>query len=133
MMLLQQARHIKLWLAGSAGNWRLAHYELDELREGFDAIVAYHPTHAESPVAPKDAIPRLITVPIADLQDAVQRQDATLFLERFDALTAGCNGCHQASNVGFNRIQRPALNPFPNQVFSPFRDPDVAGVRNAEP
>src|SRR5262249_41193919 len=34
LMTLQQMRHAKLWLAGQAGNWELASYELDELDEG---------------------------------------------------------------------------------------------------
>ena len=42
-MTLQQLRHIKLWFAGRAGNWRLADYEIGELQEGFgdvDKLVA---------------------------------------------------------------------------------------------
>jgi hypothetical protein len=34
-------------------------------------------------------------------------------------LTAACNNCHVATNFGFNRVQRPASNPYPNQVFEP--------------
>jgi hypothetical protein len=125
LMLLQQVRHTKLWLAGNAGNWPLANYEVQELDEGFDTILTYHPTHDESPVAPKDAIPRMVKVPLADLREAVQSGDAKLFAERYDALTAACNNCHQASNVGFNRVQRPETNPFPNQVFSPPGDANI--------
>jgi hypothetical protein len=75
LMTLQQMRHTKLWLAGQAGNWQLAAYELDELGEGFDDVVKFHPSHKDSPVAPKDAIPRMITQPLADLRDAVTRKD----------------------------------------------------------
>lgn len=57
IMTLQQMRHTKLWPAGEAGNWDLAAYEINELGEGFDDIVKFHPTHEESPVAPKDALP----------------------------------------------------------------------------
>src|SRR5438105_109836 len=56
IMTLQQMRHVKLWLAGEAANWDLAAYEIKELGEGFDDAVKFHPTHEESPVAPKDAI-----------------------------------------------------------------------------
>ena len=129
MMLLQQVRHTKLWLAGQAGNWPLANYEVEELGEGFDTIVAYHPTYEESPVAPKDTIPRMVTVPLADLRDAVQKKDGRLFVERYDALTAACNNCHQASNVGFNHVQRPETNPFPNQLFAPTINTDIAAAR----
>ena len=38
IMVLQQLRHIKLWFAGRAGNWPLAGYEIDKLKDGFDAV-----------------------------------------------------------------------------------------------
>src|SRR3954449_10698277 len=49
IMTLQQMRHLKLWFAGQAGNWPLADYELDELKEGFEDIVKYFPTKDEVP------------------------------------------------------------------------------------
>src|SRR4051812_29415329 len=44
IMTLQQMRHLKLWFASQAGNWSLADYELDELKEGFEDVVKYSPT-----------------------------------------------------------------------------------------
>ena len=73
IMTLQQMRHTKLWLAGEAGNWALTAYEIKELGEGFDDVLAFHPTHEESPVAPKDAIPRMMTGPLADVRAAVEK------------------------------------------------------------
>jgi cytochrome c553 len=122
LMTLQQIRYTKLWLAGQAGNWALAAYEVDELGEGFDAVITFHPTHQDSPVAPKDAIPRMITQPLADLRAAVARKDRAAFEQTYDALTAACNNCHKATNYGFNQVQRPGSNPFPSQVFSPPED-----------
>jgi len=119
IMTLQQMRHTKLWLAGEAGNWDLAAYEIKELGEGFDDVVKFHPTHEESPVAPKDAIPRMITVPLADLRAAVGRKDRRGFEQAYDTVTSACNDCHQATNFGFNRVQRPQMNPYPDQVFGP--------------
>ena len=121
IMTLQQMRHTKLWLSGEAGNWDLAAYEIKELGEGFDDVVKFHPTHEESPVAPKDAIPRMITAPLADVRAAVDRKDAKGFEQAYDTLTKACNDCHQATNFSFNRVQRPAMNPYPNQVFAPAR------------
>jgi hypothetical protein len=118
LMSLQQMRHVKLWLAGQAGNWELADYELDELGEGFDDIVKFHPTHKDSPVAPREAIPRMVTQPLADTRGAISRKDAAAFAQAYDALTAACNNCHQATNFAFNRVQRPESNPFPNQAFA---------------
>ena len=121
IMTLQQLRHTTLWLAGDAGNWDLASYEIKELGEGFDDVVKFHPTHEESPVAPKDAIPRMVTAPLANLRAAVGKKDAKSFAQAYDTLTKACNDCHQATNFAFNVVQRPALNPYPNQVFAPAR------------
>jgi hypothetical protein len=119
IMTLQQMRHTKLWLAGEARNWDLAAYEIKELGEGFDDVVKFHPTHEDSPVAPKDAIPRIMTEPVAELRDAVNKKDTRAFEQAYDALTTGCNDCHQATNFGFNVVQRPTTNPYPNQLFAP--------------
>ena len=113
-----QMRHVKLWFAGQAENWELADYEVDELGEGFDDIVKYHPTHKESPVAPKDAIPRMVTQPLKDLRAAIEKKDAKAFVPAYDSLTAACNNCHQATNFTFNVVQTPATNPYPNQAFT---------------
>ena len=119
LMSLQQMRHTKLWFAGQAGNWPLATYEIEELGEGFDDIVRFHPTHKDSPVAPKDAIPRMVVAPLASLRQAAEKGDGAAFAAAYDTLTAQCNSCHEATNFGFNRVQRPATNPYPNQVFEP--------------
>ena len=119
IMTLQQMRHTKLWLAGEAGNWDLAAYEVKELQEGFDDVLKFHPTHEESPVAPKDAIPRMVTVPLMDLAASVAAKDRERFERDYDELTGKCNDCHDATNVAFNRVQRPSGNPYPNQVFTP--------------
>jgi hypothetical protein len=119
IMTLQQMRHVKLWFAGEARNWDLASYEVKELGEGFDDVVKLHPTHEESPVAPKDAIPRMITAPLDDVRGAVEKKDSVRFEQAYDALTKACNDCHRATNFGFNVVQRPATNPYSNQVFAP--------------
>jgi hypothetical protein len=117
IMSLQQMRHTKLWFAGQAGNWDLASYELDELGEGFDDVMKFYPTHKESPVSPKDVIPKMATPALDALKKAVDGKDRAAFERAYDELTTGCNNCHQAMNFGFNRVQRPASNPYPNQLF----------------
>ncbi len=119
IMTFQQMRHTKLWLAGQAGNWDLAAYEIEELGEGFDDIIAFHPTHKDSPVAPKDAIPRMITEPLAEVRAAVEQKDSATFAQTYDTLTAACNNCHKATKFGFNVVGRPTGNPYPNQIFEP--------------
>ena len=118
MMSLQQMRHVKLWFAGQAENWELAVYEIDELGEGFEDVLKFHPTHKDSPVAPRDAIPRMVTEPLNQLRAAVDKKDSRAFGQAYDALTTACNNCHQAMNFRFNAVQTPTTNPFPNQVFT---------------
>jgi len=119
IMSLQQMRHVKLWFAGKAGNWKLASYEVDELGEGFDDAARFHPTHKDSPVALKDVIPRMVNGPLDALRAAIQKQDQNAFTAAYDQLTNACNGCHVATNFEFNRVQRPTSNPYPNQAFEP--------------
>jgi hypothetical protein len=121
IMTLQQMRHTKLWLAGDAKNWELAAYEVDELGEGFDDVIKFHPTHKDSPVAPKDAIPRMVNEPLMELKMAIEKKDSAAFAQAYDKFTAACNSCHEATNFNFNVVQRPTSNPYPNQVFTPVR------------
>ncbi len=117
----QQMRHAKLWFAGAAANWPLAAYEVDELEEGFDDIVRFHPTHKDAPVALRDLVPQMMTLPIAQLRAAIATRDQTQFLQAFDLLTGACNACHQATHFGFNVVVRPTTNTFTNQRFEPER------------
>lgn len=119
LMTLQQMRHAKLWWAGEAGNWPLAGYELDELQEGFDAVVRYHPTHKDAPVPIRDAVPTIMDEPIAKTRQAIEKKDRRLFSASYTLLTEGCNACHQATNFGFNVVKKPAVNTFSNQSFAP--------------
>ena len=119
IMTFQQMRHTKLWFAGEAKNWDLAAYEMDELGEGFDDVIKFHPTHEGSPVAPKDAIPRIIKEPLMELRATIDSKDAKAFEPAYDRLTAACNSCHTSMNFGFNVVQRPVSNPYPNQIFAP--------------
>jgi hypothetical protein len=119
-MSLQQLRHDKLWRAGQAQNWDLAAYELDELGEGFDDVVRYHPTHKDSPLKLSDILPTIMGQPLRLTRAAIEARDPRAFSDAFDALTAGCNSCHQATNFGFNVVRRPPdATWFGNQEFAP--------------
>ncbi len=123
IMALNQARHVKLWFAGDASNWPLAAYEVSELREGFDDAVRYHPTQEGSPLPISGLVPTIMDEPRKNVEAAVAAKDHAAFVTAYDALTAACNRCHQASNHGFNVVKRPTVNPFPNQVFEPGEAP----------
>ena len=116
-MLATQARHTKLWLAGSAANWDLADYEIDELKEGLEDAVEFVPTYKDMPVG--QMIEATILAPIAEVEKAVKAKDRAKFVSTYDKLTEACNSCHMAANRPFLVIQRPSASPFPNQSFAP--------------
>jgi hypothetical protein len=118
IMTFTQMRHTKLWLAGEAANWDLAAYELDELEEGFHDAITFHPTHKDSPLPLSEVLPAMTDAPIAALRASVAKQDKASFEAAYDSLTAGCNSCHASMKFGFNVVQRPTSNAFPDQDFS---------------
>jgi hypothetical protein len=117
IMTLQQMRHLKLWFAGKAGNWPLADYELDELKEGYEDIVKYFPTKDDVPTGPMASA--VIEKEVAELNKAIAAKDRKQFAAAFDKLTASCNACHQSSKKPFIEVQRPTANPYANQSFAP--------------
>jgi hypothetical protein len=119
LMSFTQMRHAKLWFAGEAQNWKLAEYETDELQEGFDDVVLYHAEHKDSPLPLTLLVPKIMTQPMKDVREAIRAHDPAAFVAAFDALTVGCNSCHQATNFGFNVVQRPSgTSWFANQAFA---------------
>lgn len=119
IMTLTQMRHAKLWLAGQAGNWPLAAYELDELHEGMQDAATFHPTHKDASLPIPALIDKIMTDPLLQLEKAISARDASGFTQAFDTLTDACNSCHQATDFGFNVVTRPNANPYANQVFAP--------------
>jgi hypothetical protein len=67
------------------------------------------------------AIETIMTEPLERLSPAIEARDRSTFAESYDTLTEGCNACHQATDFGFNVVQRPRSSPFPNRVFAPER------------
>ncbi len=110
IMVLQQMRHIKLWFAGRAGNWPLADYEIDKLKEGFADV---------DKLIGGDTVQQAVGVHIDALQKAIEAKDREAFTRGFDRLSAGCNSCHRLLDHAFIAIQRPALQPYSNQSFAP--------------
>lgn len=123
IMTLNQMRHSKLWFAGEAGNWDLAAYELEELQEGLDDAARFHPTHKSSPLPIPGLIEKIMSQPMRELSATIKAHDSAGFPVAYDALTAGCNSCHQATNFGFNVVVRPSTNPFTNQSFTARKAP----------
>jgi hypothetical protein len=108
-MALQQMRHIKLWFAGRGGNWALADYEIDQLKDGFDDM---------NQLLGGDTVEKAVGGPIAAIEKAVEAKDRAAFANAFDNLTAGCNSCHHSLDHAFIVIRRPKSLPYSDQVFA---------------
>jgi hypothetical protein len=116
-MIAGQMHHAKLWFAGSAGNWDLAAYELDELKEGFDDAARLYPKHKGIPVGAM--IQQNLGPPLAELGKVIERKNLDDFERSFDRLSAACNTCHAGTAHEFIRIVRPTQPPATNQIYSP--------------
>jgi hypothetical protein len=110
VMGFQQQRHLKLWFAGRAGNWPLAEYEIDKLKDGFADI---------DKLIGGGTVDNAVGAPIAALEKAIESKNKDAFVRAFDQLTAGCNSCHRTLDHAFIVIQRPEVSPFGNQAFAP--------------
>ena len=119
-MVFTQIRHAKLWLAGNAGNWELAEYEIDELNEVLQNAAKHVPDYKGIPVG--KMIESLAAAPIEEVEKTIKAKDRVRFAAAYDKLTAACNSCHQSANRPFIVIQRPSGSAFPNQSFAPRRN-----------
>jgi hypothetical protein len=121
MTAFVQPRHIKLGLAGAAGNWAYAAYELDELREAFDDVGKLVPKHGNLMMAP--AIASTVKPPMAALAKAISAKDAAAFKTAYGQLTEACNACHKSADHPMIVIKVPdaGSTAFPDQEFEPAR------------
>ena len=117
MTMTVQPRHIKLGLAGQQANWAYADYELDELREAFDRVIAISPKWRNFSIA--DMAKSVLGEPMAALDKAIKSRDSGQFATAYDQLTAACNACHQSTEHPMIVIQRPTSSPFADQNFAP--------------
>jgi len=113
-----QMRHAKLWFAGANENWPLAAYEIHEMHETFEAVEKFHPTHGKNAQPLQPLMAGFIEPPLQQLAKMVEAKDKENFVKAFDAVTLGCNACHQAAGAPFNVVKRPTAPPYSNQEFA---------------
>jgi hypothetical protein len=111
-----QPHHIKLWFAVSAGNWKLAAYEADELAEAFEDISSYQTTWKGVPVA--ELVKAIIEPALRKVDAAIKANDAEAFKPAYGALTAACNSCHTKARHEFLVIKVPTADPFLDQSYA---------------
>src|SRR5208283_2396950 len=98
-----QWRHFKLWFAGSLGNWELANYEVGQIGDSFDTAAKLNPMIGNVPFA--QLLGSESAPPLADIGKAIAARNGKDFVKAFERLTAACNTCHAAANVGFIKIR----------------------------
>jgi len=119
-MLTIQIRHARLWFAGEAKNWTLAAFELQEIKEAFDAVVEQNPEHAIfQPQRLADILPAMTRGPVIALRDAIDHASRPEFEKAYDGLSAACSGCHKAAGNDFLVIQRPTAPLLDNLRVAP--------------
>jgi hypothetical protein len=107
-MLNLQIRHARLWAAGENQNWLLAQFQLAELNEALDDVVAENGDAAAlQPQRLADVLPMMMKPAVSRLRDAIDNHDTQAFESAYDGLSAACSGCHRIADHGFLVIQRP--------------------------
>jgi hypothetical protein len=117
MNALIQPRHAKLGLAGREENWALAAYAIKELRQALDNTAKAKPKFRTLSVP--DMFDATLGEPLKAVEDAIKTREIARFNEAYGRLTAGCNGCHTATNMGYVVIKVPEQSSFSNQDFRP--------------
>lgn len=106
-----QTHHAKLWFAGQNQNWKLADFEIHEIRELFDDIKEYHRDRPETkPI-------EMIDPAIDSMSHAIQQKSASQFASSYTLLTNTCNSCHLKTDYEFIVIKIPDNPPLSNQDF----------------
>ena len=110
IMAVIQLRHIKLWYAGTSGDWRVTSFEIDQIEETFAKAAMFY---ADIPVA------YVVSVrgPLAAMRRTAASSNHLGFSRSFEDLTNACNQCHKAAKVGFIVIKTPDSSPFTDQKF----------------
>lgn len=106
-----QVHHAKLWFAGQNKNWKLAAFEVTEMKEALASIRKYCADRPET----NSII--MMDQPMDSVDHAIGQKDLRAFNRSYLLMTQTCNACHQVTNHEFNVIKTPDLPPFSNQEF----------------
>lgn len=112
-----QVHFAKLRFAGTAGNWDLARFELDEIEEGLRTVAALRP--AENGVDLVGLVDAFEQTQLAELTEAIEASDPGRFDRAYLEAMAMCNSCHERTGRPFLVITAPSAPPVPNQRWAP--------------
>jgi hypothetical protein len=94
-------RYGELSWAGQDQNWDHAKYQLEKIRTAVKNGIERRPKRGPSA--------QMLDGPLSALEEALSAKNSALFAERFVALTAVCNACHQAERVPFMQVRPPPV------------------------
>jgi hypothetical protein len=117
MTMLIQPRHLKLAFAGEAKNWKLADFQLRELRQALARIGRTIPTYRK--IGVDDAVASIFTEKAVAVEAAIKAADSAKFKAAYAEMTTACNACHAAMEHEFLVIKVPEANVYPDQEFRP--------------
>jgi heme exporter protein D len=103
----------KLWFAARASNWKLAEYEINELKETMEAARALNAE--KNGVKISNVLHAVLQTEVAQLAESVKRKNQAEFLKSYDDTLSACNGCHFEAGYEFIHIVRPSAPPVTNQ------------------
>ena len=106
-----QMHHAKLWFAGQNQNWKLANFEIDEIKESLADINLFCTNR------PEISSIGMINPAIDSITNSIQQENFSQFKTGYVLLTSTCNNCHRATNHEFNVIKIPDIPPVTNQEF----------------
>ena len=107
-----QAHHAKLWFAGINKNWKLAKFEIKELKEIVEEIETYQKNRKETKLM------NMIEPELEAISKAIEQKNPELFKEKYNKLTLSCNKCHKLTDFEYNIAKVPETNEFSNQEFN---------------
>ncbi len=111
LMLGVQVHHEKLWFAGTNMNWKLADFEIGEIKETVEQAKQIETDRPETKNLD------MLTSPVNAISEAIEKKDVEKFKLGYNNLTSTCNSCHQLNHFEFNVIKTPTAPPVTDQQF----------------
>ncbi len=106
-----QTHHAKLWFAAINDNWKLADYEIAEIKERIEEAQEIETNRPEMKTI------SMIYPSIDSVANSIKQQNLSSFRNNFQILTNTCNSCHSINHFEFNVITIPTAPPVTNQDF----------------
>lgn len=116
LMLGIQLHHEKLWFAGTNKNWKLADFEIGEIKE---TVAQAQQIETDRPETQNLV---MLASPTNAVSEAIANKDVEKFKLGYANLTSTCNSCHQLNHFEFNVIKTPTAPPVTDQEFETPKD-----------